>query len=405
MKILIINHYAGSRQMGMEHRPYYLAKWWEKQGAEVLIVTASYSHLRRVNPKGRRGFCTIDGVRFYVIPTPAYRGNSASRALNIAAFLRGLCADAEELALDFAPDVVIASSTYPLDLLPAKRIAVRCGAKLIFEVHDIWPQSLVELYGFRQNHPFIRLLGMAERYAYEQSDLVVSILPNLKQYIFDRKFRVRGYLHVPNGVEISEENDTSQGHVEQIKALKKRVKFTVGYAGGFARANCTHKVAQLAAELGEEIGVVMIGDGEEAGEIRRAYGACPNLLMLPRVSQQELIGLLSRLDCLYLPVLDLPVYRYGIAMNKIFDYMLSGRPIILECDSPNTPIERSGCGEILLPDGGQNVKTAIKKFIDLGELNRFNLGSLGKAYVMKHHNYQRIAAFYLEQIRGRFGIE
>lgn len=406
MKILIINHYAGSREMGMEHRPYYLAKWWAEQGAEVLIAAAGYSHLRRVNPpKGVKGFCTIDGVKFYIIPTPSYRGNTLARAANIAEFMRGLYQSAHEIARRFAPDVVIASSTYPFDMLAAKKIRDLCGAKLIFEVHDIWPQSLIELYGFSRNNPLIRLLGAAERYAYQASDLVVSILPNLKHYIIDRRFGVKGYLHVPNGVEITGSSSGPQSHMDQIAALKRRVKLTIGYAGGFARANCTHKVAGLARELGEDFGVVMIGGSEQAQELKDSYSGCHNLLMLPPVPQQQLIGLLAMLDCLYLPVLDLPVYRYGIAMNKLFDYMLSGRPVILECDSPNNPIERSKSGQIIKPGGDQNVKTTIKKIADLGEINRCNLGLAGKAYVMNYHSYQRIAAFYLEQIRGRFGIE
>lgn len=406
MNILIINHYAGSREMGMEHRPYYLAKWWAKQGANVLIAAASYSHLRRVNPsKDIQGFCTIDDVKYYIVPTRSYRGNTAARAINIADFMAGLYRGAQEIVKNFAPDVVIASSTYPFDMLLAKKISALCGAKIIFEVHDIWPQSLVELYGFSQRNPLIRLLGAAERYAYQDSDLVVSVLPNVKQYILDRRFRVKGYLHVPNGAEVQCDTAEAKSHVDQIEAFKKRVKFTVGYAGGFARANCTQKVAKLALELGDDIGVVMIGDGEQAMELKRRYGSCQNLLMLPRVPQSQLIGLLSRLDCLYLPVLDLPVYRYGIAMNKIFDYMLSGRPVILECDSPNNPIERSKSGMIVAVDSDQNVKTAIKKFVDLGELNRVNLGLVGKAYVMNYHSYKRIASFYLEQIRGRFGIE
>ena len=51
MNIVLINHYAGSPEMGMEFRPYYFAREWVKKGHRVDIFAASYSHLRRVNPK------------------------------------------------------------------------------------------------------------------------------------------------------------------------------------------------------------------------------------------------------------------------------------------------------------------------------------------------------------------
>ena len=51
MNILLINHYAGSPEMGMEFRPYYFAREWVKAGHRVDIIAADYSHLRRVNPE------------------------------------------------------------------------------------------------------------------------------------------------------------------------------------------------------------------------------------------------------------------------------------------------------------------------------------------------------------------
>ena len=45
MNILLINHYAGSPDLGMEFRPYYMAKEWQKAGHHVRIVGGSFSHL------------------------------------------------------------------------------------------------------------------------------------------------------------------------------------------------------------------------------------------------------------------------------------------------------------------------------------------------------------------------
>ena len=56
MNILLINHYAGSPEMGMEFRPYYFAREWVRAGYHVDIVAADYSHLRIRNPKVQKDF-------------------------------------------------------------------------------------------------------------------------------------------------------------------------------------------------------------------------------------------------------------------------------------------------------------------------------------------------------------
>lgn len=46
MNILLINHYAGYPNLGMEYRPYYLSKEWVRMGHQVRVLAANYSHLR-----------------------------------------------------------------------------------------------------------------------------------------------------------------------------------------------------------------------------------------------------------------------------------------------------------------------------------------------------------------------
>ena len=58
--------------------------------------------------------------------------------------------------------MVIAASTYPMDIWPARRIAKRAKAKLVYEVHDLWPLSPMELGGMSRWHPFIMWVQMAE---------------------------------------------------------------------------------------------------------------------------------------------------------------------------------------------------------------------------------------------------
>src|SRR5688572_27288630 len=170
MRLLYINHYAGGPALGMEYRPYYLAREWVSAGHQVLIVGASHSHVRARQPAP--GDEVVDGIAYRWLATPAYDGNGVGRAWNIAVFLSRLWARAGALARQFRPEAVIASSTYPMDVWVARRIARLARARLVFEVHDLWPLSPIEVSGMSPSHPFIRLCAKAEADAYRDADVV-----------------------------------------------------------------------------------------------------------------------------------------------------------------------------------------------------------------------------------------
>ena len=109
MNILIINHYAGSPEMGMEFRPYYFAREWIKMGHRVDIIAADYSHLRRNNPEVERDFQeeVVDGIHYHWIKTGRYEGNGAQRAVTMFQFVSKLWKNVGKINSELAPDVVI----------------------------------------------------------------------------------------------------------------------------------------------------------------------------------------------------------------------------------------------------------------------------------------------------------
>lgn len=147
MNILYIDHYAGSLEYGMEFRPYYLAREWEKLGYKVRIIAGNFSHLRTTQPTVKKDFQIdyVDNIEYQWIKTGTYQGNGVSRALTMFKFVGKLFVNARKIVQDFKPDVVITSSTYPLDSFAGYRIAKKAKAKYIHETHDIWPLTLVEI--------------------------------------------------------------------------------------------------------------------------------------------------------------------------------------------------------------------------------------------------------------------
>ncbi|HZF79380.1 MAG TPA: glycosyltransferase WbuB, partial [Rubrivivax sp.] len=82
MNIVLVNHYAGTPSLGMEFRPYYLAREWVRAGHRVQVLAADFSHVRARQPT--MGDEQIDGIAYRWYRTPAYRGNGVGRVRNIA---------------------------------------------------------------------------------------------------------------------------------------------------------------------------------------------------------------------------------------------------------------------------------------------------------------------------------
>lgn len=145
LHIVLIAHFAGSPQHGMVYGHYYLSREWVQAGHRVTIVAAAYAHTRFKQPQARYHLVEeyIDGIRYLWVPTFRYSpGSKFGRVLNILSFV--FRCSVVRLPIRNA-DVVICSSHYPFAIHPAYRMARRLNAKLVFEVRDLWPLTLVEL--------------------------------------------------------------------------------------------------------------------------------------------------------------------------------------------------------------------------------------------------------------------
>lgn len=269
MNILLINHYVGAPKYGMEFRPYYLGREWVKQGHNVVFIGASYSHLRYRQPGAGSDFREeiLDGIKYVWVNTPLYK-SSFKRVINIFYFVIKIFFKSKSIAFKYSPDIVINSSTYPLDIYPAKKITKYAKAKLIYEVHDLWPLSPIEIGGYSKFHPYILLLQKAENDAYRSAFKVVSLLGNAKQHMIDHGMHPHKFIHIPNGYDKNEWDpknimDIPIEHEGLFRKLKEENKFIIGFSGGHTPSTAMETFIDAANILKNrnEIAFVLIGDG------------------------------------------------------------------------------------------------------------------------------------------------
>ena len=404
MRIMLINHYAGSDHYGMEFRPYYMAREWVKLGHEAVIVAADYSHLRKINPKIKKDFSEeiIDGIRYIWVKTPAYHGNGLGRALNMAVFYFKLRHRLGKLAAQFAPQAVIASSTYPFDFYLANRLAKLTGGRRYFELHDLWPLTQTELYGMSQNNPYVRLLQRAEDFAYKNADKVISVLPDAYKHIEERGFKADKFVYIPNGINLNVPQKPPEQikNAQVIKALKAKGKFVVVYLGGFSLANALEELIRASSLVDDDVIIVLVGDGVKKPELMElARGGSGHLLFLDSVPKDEVQGLLSTADCLYIGAKHCSLYRYGVGMNKLYDYMLAAKPVICGIEASNDTVSVVGCGVTIKPQDEAAIAAAIKEIHGMTVARRDRMGQNGRDYVIKNHDYVTLAAQFADALK------
>jgi len=403
MDILYIDHYAGSPALGMEYRPYYLAREWVRAGHAVRILAADHSHVRARQPQA--GDETLDGIAYRWYRTPPYEGNGVGRARNIAAFLRHAWRDSDRLLAEARPDVVIGSSTYPMDVWVARRIARRAGALLVHEVHDLWPLSPIELSGMSPWHPFALLCGAAERAAYRDADVVVSMLPCVHEHMAGRGLDLSRLAIVPNGISPADWAQPPQPLRDDVRAALDAAggRAIVGYAGSMGPPNALDTLLDAAAMLrSEPFSFVLVGDGHDRARLARSIAdeRLDRVALLPPVPKAQVPALLAALDIAYIGWRRLPIYRFGIAPNKLMDYMMAGCAVLHSVEAGNDPVAEARCGLTVPPESAGAVAAGLRRLAALGRRERHDMGARGRAYVLAHHAYPVLAQRFLDAVEA-----
>ena len=406
MNILLINHYAGSDYHGMEFRPYYMAREGVNIRHNVTILGADFSHLRKKNPQIEKDFQEeiIDGITYVWVKTPQYQGNGIGRIKNISTFMYKLRLNYKKIADKYKPDAVIASSTYPLDIYPAHRIAKRCDAKLCFEIHDLWPLSPMEIGGYSEKNPAIVVLQRAEDFAFKNSDVIVSILPNADKHIKERGFLTDNFVYVPNGILVGQEkkNPPMEKTIERLQELKKEGYFLVGYTGNHSPANVLDTMIDAGKLTSDDkIKYVLVGNGNVKKELIEYAKSnnVTNVEFLDPVLKDNMDNVLQLLDVCYISLKKQNLFNYGVSPNKLFDYMMAARPVIYAVEASNDPVKDSNCGISVPAENPQAVVDAVMKIKSLSEEEKKAMGQNGNDYVMENHMYHGLAERFLNALK------
>ena len=280
-----------------------------------------------------------------------------------------------------------------------KKWAEKYNAKLIFEVRDIWPLSLTELLHIPSYNPLIMYLKHLEKFAYKHADHVVSLLGNAYEHMQTKGLKRSKFTYIPNGVDISDDNIATNKQ-NSIEDLRKSGQFIVLYTGSHGEPNALQPLLEAARILKTKnlssIKIILLGKGNKKSELQEyaRLEGLSNVLFYDPVPREEVMSYLASADVCFLSWHNTPLYRYGVSANKIFEYMLAGKPILQAIDSPGNPVDLAKCGKCVSPMDAEAIANAI---IELSSTPKNELTLLGENslnFVKSNHSYHILAKKY-----------
>jgi glycosyltransferase involved in cell wall biosynthesis len=392
MRVWIVNHYADPPD-GLATRSFDIAKRLVEKGHPTTIFVCAFSHyhFRPARHLGWRLWLdeNIEGVRFVWVAANSYRGNDWRRVLNMLAF--SSLALVAGLVRRARPDIVIGVSVHPLAALTGYLLARLRRARFFFEVTDLWPQTLIDFGRVRPDGAAARTMRGLERFLFRKAERIVMLWRHTDAYVESQGVSPAKILWVPHGVELSRYEE-----LEPYDGAPDR-PFKLMFLGGFVASNSIDSMLDAAEVLQRrgrtDVRFLLVGSGQERdGLIERARRMrLENVEFPPAVPKREVGRTMGQADAFIYGLRDLPLYRFGISLNKLTDYLAAGRPIVFFGRSTYDPVQDARVGFSVPPGDPEVLAAAIEKLVALSPAERIEMGERGRRYLLEHHNIPMLA--------------
>ena len=145
---------------------------------------------------------------------------------------------------------------------------------------------------------------------------------------------------------------------------------------------------------------VLIGDGQEKQNLINQAQNLKNVYFLPSVVKKSVPSVLKMFDFLYIGWNKSKLYRFGISPNKVYDYMMSGKPIIHSVDAANDDVALAKCGISVEAENPKAIYNAILELSNKSQQEIEKIGENGKKYVLQNNDYSVLAKIFLEVIEN-----
>ena len=404
MNIWFFNHYAVPPSLYPLARPYHFARHLQKKGHKVIIFAASSVHLSDENLITDRSPLKtkkIDGVRYVFLRARNYEGNGIRRIFNFLDYTLRLFTQTRKF---HRPDVILATSVHPLTCVAGILIARKYHCRCVVEIADLWPLTLVEYGALKERHPVTKLLYMLEHWIYKKADAVIFTIEGGKQYIRDQGWEkdvpLRKVHYINNGVDLDVYHRQEKEECYYDADLDQKDTFKVLYTGSMGQANSMFDILDAAEQMKarKDIRFLLFGAGYLENDLKE-YAQnkhLTNVVFKGRVDKKYIPYILSKGNVNLMTSPSDRVTEYGLSMNKMFDYMASGKPTISNIQTKFDVLEENRCGVTVNAGDAKAMADAVLRFYEMDE-DEYNEYCRNAKKTVKQYDFEKLTDR-LEQI-------
>ena len=373
-------------------RHHELSRYLAAKGQQITVITSPLSYLT-----GKQGVSVADQnapdadqdgikiIRSYAYP--ALHRSFFDRTINfisfmVSSFMAGLRVRQIDLVWGTSPPIFQAFTAWLLARLK--------GVPFLLEVRDLWPIFAIQV-GVLKQPVLIKASEWLERFLYRHADCVMVNSPGFIEHV--RTKGAKKVELVPNG------SDTDMFYPQQGDATFRQEndlagKYIVLYAGAHGMSNDLQIMLAAADQLrsDQRISFLLVGDGKEKPNLIQQAQELKlgNVHFLPPVPKKEMPQLISNVDACLAILKPIPMYA-TVYPNKVFDYMASGKPVILAIEGVmREVIEQAGAGIAVHPGDQNDLARAVKWLVENLEEGK-RMGGRGRAYVEKNFDRNQLA--------------
>jgi colanic acid biosynthesis glycosyl transferase WcaI len=407
VKILYLSQYFPPEMGAPAARAAELAHHWSRSGHEVSVLTGFPNHPTGVVPPEWRSrlrrltyhekFSGADVYRTWLWPLPNRKSHERMR--NYASF----CLSAAVRGLRIPrPEVVIGSSPQLLVALAAWWLAFARRIPFVFEVRDLWPESLIAVGVGREGSMLHKTLAAIAGFLYARADCVVVVAPSFRDHLI-KHWRVPAekISIVENGVEedlfapaLPSANDSLR------RELRAEGKFLVCYIGTIGNAHGLETLLEAASQLKTErpdVEFLLVGEGAEKERIFHLAQArrLTNITFLNQQPREKIPAFISASDACLVLLKKAAVFKTVIP-TKMLEFMSCARPVILGVDGQARQIvEQAGAGIVIEPENASALIQAIQQLAADRSLGHA-LGKKGREYILRNFSRRGTAEKYID---------
>lgn len=277
------------------------------------------------------------------------------------------------------------------------------GAKFVFEVRDIWPDSAVNQTELDGEPIFLRFGRKLEKWLYRNADLIVPVTHAAEAIIRERSKDTPTSV-IPNGVDIDLFEKKTYPE-EGIDELYDKTKFRVGYVGSLGVIHDLKTFVE-AAKLCEEdpdIQFVIVGDGGRNNQLKDIMDEfqLKNLDWVGLKRHEQIPYYISSFDVAVNPINPSKAFE-SIVTVKFYEYLACEVPVITCGKGLMKEFgDASGAAITVEPKNPEQLAKAIRLLKnDQTKIN--SLSSSGRRFVNSKYSRKRLATNLSSVLKKQF---